>query len=118
MKLTILFIFLGLTFCYAQKVQNSKSTTNQVEFPKSDQFKNSKLSYKIIPAANSTWCYEILTDGKLFIHQPSIPGVQGNEGFKTKESATKVAELVISKIKRGEVPPSVTLDEIKKLNAL
>lgn len=49
------------------------------------------------------------------IHQPAIPGIPGNEGFKTKEAAQKVADLVVNKIKKGEMPPSVTIEELKKL---
>jgi hypothetical protein len=42
----------------------------------------------------------------------------GNEGFKTKEAAAKVAELVISKMKKGEMPPSITIEELKAINAI
>ncbi|MBK7149555.1 MAG: DUF4907 domain-containing protein [Bacteroidetes bacterium] len=42
----------------------------------------------------------------------------GHEGFKTKETAAKVAELVISKMKEGLMPPTVTEEELKKLKAL
>ncbi len=55
---------------------------------------------------------------RLFIHQQSVPGLPGNEGFKTKEAASKVATLVVSKIQKGEMPPSITLDEMKKLKAI
>jgi len=34
------------------------------------------------------------------IHQTSIPGLPGNEGFKTREDVAKVAELVMSKIRK------------------
>jgi hypothetical protein len=52
------------------------------------------------------------------IHQPSAPGLPGNEGFKTKADAEKVAKLVIDKIKKGEMPPSVTKEEMEKLKVL
>ncbi len=88
------------------------------QFPAAAQFANTKLTYKIIPAANNTFCYDVLADGKILIHQPSKPGLPGNEGFKTKADAEKVATLIITKIKNGEMPPSVTTDELKKLNVL
>ena len=88
------------------------------QFPAAAQFSNTKLSYKIIPAANHTFCYDVLADGKVLIHQPSKPGLPGNEGFKTKAEAEKVAQLIITKIKNGEMPPSVTTDELKKINVL
>lgn len=87
-------------------------------FPSGGTFKDAKLTYIIIPAANNTWCYDILMEGRLYIHQPSAPGLPGMEGFKTKEQAAKVAELVISKMKKGEMPPSVTIEEMKQLKAL
>jgi hypothetical protein len=55
---------------------------------------------------------------RLLIHQPSIPGLRGNEGFKTKANAENVAKLVIEKLKKGEMPPTVTIDEMKKLKVL
>ena len=67
---------------------------------------------------NKTWGYDIYMEKRLFIHQPGIPALPGNEGFKTKADAEKVARLVIGKIKKGEMPPSVTLEEMKKIKVL
>lgn len=93
-------------------VSNSKTAGSS--FPSGEQFKGANITYTIISAANNTWSYDILMEGRLFIHQPSAPGLPGNEGFKTKEAAGKVAELVIGKMRNGEMPPSITLEEIKK----
>jgi hypothetical protein len=38
----------------------------------------------------------------MVIHQPSIPAMPGNEGFKTEAVAIKVAQLIIKKIKKGK----------------
>lgn len=73
------------------------------------------LRYQIIPAANSTWGYNILKDNKIFIHQPHKPGIPGKEGFKDKRDAIKVAELVIAKLQRGEMPPTISLEEMRSL---
>jgi hypothetical protein len=78
----------------------------------------SQLTYKIIDAPNHTYCYDVFADGRLTIHQSSVPALPGNEGFKTKEDATKVALLVIDKIRKGEMPPTITIDEMKKLNVI
>ncbi|MFN8286276.1 MAG: DUF4907 domain-containing protein [Chitinophagales bacterium] len=87
-------------------------------FPSNENLKQAKFTYRIITATNNTSCYDILMDGKLFIHQTSIPGMPGNEGFKTKEQAGRVAELVIQKLKNGEMPPTVSEEEMRKLKAL
>ena len=96
--------------------QNIKQDT--IVFPSADHFNGAEISYTIITAKNNTWCYDILLDGRLFIHQPSVPGLPGNEGFKTKDRAMKVAKLVISKMKMGEIPPSISIEEMKNLNVI
>lgn len=96
--------------------QTTSSPTNSNN--KSASTKKSKLTYKIIEATDKTFCYDIFADNKIIIHQPSIPGIPGNKGFETKADAEKVAKLVISKMKKGEIPPTVTVDEMKKLNVI
>src|SRR5207249_6742163 len=44
---------------------------------------NTKLTYKIIDAPKHTYCYDVFADGRLMIHQTSVPALTGNEGFKT-----------------------------------
>ena len=90
-----------------------------VSFPGSDgSFSKAKLTYKIISAKNKSWGYDIYVEGKLLIHQSSVPALPGNEGFKSKQAAGKVATKIIEKIRKGENPPSVTIEEMKALKAL
>ncbi len=90
-------------------------TPAQATFPDAAQFQQSNITYKIIPAEGNTYGYDIYTDGNLMIHQPTKPGMPGNRGFDTKEAASKVAALVISKIKKGEMPPTVTKEEMERI---
>lgn len=96
-------------------VQNKQDAPS---FPSSESFKNAKLTYKIISAPNNTWGYDIFKDGSMCIHQNSIPGMPGINGFTTKEKAEKVAQLVVKKIQNGEMPPTVSQEEMKALGAL
>ena len=86
--------------------------------PAASAYANTKLTYKIINAPKHTCGYDVFADGRLMIHQTSAPALPGNEGLKTKEDATKVALLVIDKIKKGEMPPTVSIDEMKKLKLI
>ena len=92
------------------------STT--AKFPEASAYANTKLTYKIIDAPKQTYGYDVLADGRVVIHQTSVPALPGNEGFKTKEDASKVAALVIGKIRKDEMPPTVSIDEIKKLKVI
>lgn len=73
------------------------------------------FTYQIIPSARGTYGYDIFKDGKLIIHQSSIPALPGNNGFETKATAEAVAEAVIEKISKGEMPPTISTDELKEL---
>jgi len=61
------------------------------------------------------WGYDIYLNEKKYIHQTTIPSVPGTVGFSSKKDAEKVGNLVIDKINRNEMPPSVTPEELKKL---
>jgi len=92
------------------------ATANAQQLPSAVAAKN--MTYKIIPAEANTWGYDIYNTGKLFIHQPSIPAMPGNKGFATKAAAEKVAKKVIEKIRKGENPPTVSVEEMKQLGAV
>jgi len=112
------FSFVGAILLAQDNSASAAKQSGGTSFPGGEQFRGANITYNIIPAANNTWCYDILMEGRLFIHQPTAPGLPGNEGFKTKEAAAKVAELVISKMKKGEMPPSITIEELKAINAI
>lgn len=114
-KLFILCLFTSLvTFTYSQ----ATGTPSGATFPDASKVKETKLSYKIISAPNNTFGYDIYSEAKLLIHQPTIPAMPGNEGFSSKSQAIAIAELVLIKIKKGEMPPTVSKEEMKKLKVI
>jgi hypothetical protein len=114
-----LFLLFSITIPLILNTQTNKVQLLAVPIsPNVEKHKNAIYSYLIIPSVNNTWGYDIFLQKRLFIHQPSIPGLPGNEGFKTKTSAKKLARVVIGKIKKGEMPPSVTIEEMRKMKIL
>jgi Domain of unknown function (DUF4907) len=75
------------------------------------------IHYKIIDGAAQTFGYDIYKHNRMIIHQPSIPCLPGNKGFTRKEDAQKTAMLVIEKIRKGVMPPTISLQEMKWLGA-
>jgi hypothetical protein len=71
--------------------------------------------YRIIPSADNTYGYEILVNNRLLIRQPTIPGLPGNKGFARKSDAEKVARLVIKKLQKGIMPPTIETKELDNL---
>ncbi len=59
--------------------------------------------------------YDILMDGKLYVHQPHIPAVAGNRSFASEKDAGIAGELVAYKIRNNIMPPSVTVEELDSL---
>lgn len=114
--ITLFFIF-GIV-SIAQQNTFDVNKNKEVNFPKASQFKDAKLTYQIIKVHNNTYAYDIYADNKLMIHQNSIPALPGKEGFKLKAYAEKAAQLVIQKIMNGEMPPTLSIEEMKKLNII
>ncbi|MFZ1846766.1 MAG: DUF4907 domain-containing protein [Saprospiraceae bacterium] len=103
----------------AQKVISLSSTpTHPIkgsEAEKNKTGKNKFVTYQIIPSNGTTYGYDIFIDSKLKIHQTTIPGRAGVNGFKTETDAKKVAELAVNKIISGQMPPTISQKEIEKL---
>ena len=80
-----------------------------------DSIKMDSYLIKIIQVADGKYGYDIYSKQILFIHQPAIPALPGNNGFATKTDAEKVAKLVVEKIKKGGSLPTITVEELKHL---
>lgn len=105
-----------LILCSFSLFSQQSLTAKQQSFPTTKA--TDKITYKIIDAGNNTFGYDIISNGKPMIRQTTIPGLSGNEGFKTKQQAENVAKLAIEKINKGAIPPSITIEELKQLKAI
>ncbi len=69
----------------------------------------------ITNSSNHQFGYYIFCNGQMLIDQKTIPAIPGNNGFVTKDEAKAVATLAIKKIKQGEMPPTISVTELKKM---
>ncbi|NVO19777.1 MAG: DUF4907 domain-containing protein [Bacteroidetes bacterium] len=69
-------------------------------------------SYSVFPTENNSWGYDIYIGKRLVIHQPIVPGMQGNNGFPDKTAAGKAARLAIKNCTK-----SVTVNPSKSSSA-
>jgi hypothetical protein len=114
-------IYLILACCWITSISMAQTPAQShadVSFPDPSSMKSSEFAHKIIPAAGNSWGYELYVSGKLFIQQATIPGISGNTGFKTREQAERVARLITDKIRSGQMPPTVTPDDLKRLEII
>ena len=113
----LIFLFV-ITMSLTMNAQHYAGQSNKVKKDTVEETNNIGYSYTIIPAPDKTWGYDIYFRNRLIIHQPGKPGLPGNEGFNSKTDAKKVTGLVIEKLKKGEMFPAVTIEELKKLRVL
>lgn len=118
---TLLFVTSGLQ-CTQDPAShtNSRNLSSKSAMPDvaGNGGKTSKMSYQIMNAPEKTFGYDIYVNSKILIHQQNVPSRPGNKGFSSKTDAEKVARLVMSKLKKGEMPPTVTIEEMKNMNVI
>lgn len=85
------------------------TTAYQVYFRRQNQYQ-----VRVIRNPNG-WGYDILNNGKPFIHQPTIPGTPGMVAFPSQEQARRVGERVVEKIEQTEALPTLTNEELRQL---
>ena len=61
------------------------------------------------------WGYDIMVDGKRYIHQDFIPGISGRRGFDSKEQAMLVGNKVVSKVTGSKMSPSINIEDLIEL---
>ncbi|CAN5531447.1 hypothetical protein BH10BAC2_BH10BAC2_09020 [soil metagenome] len=60
--------------------------------------KQDSITYHIFSMPNNTYGFDIMVNGKTFIHQPVIPAKEGLNGFAAANTAASVAKLITSKL--------------------
>jgi len=61
------------------------------------------------------WGYQVIVNGKVYIHQPFVPG-NNRAPFPSEKSARKASRLVENKIRTG-LAPNLTREELEKAGA-
>ena len=128
-KILLLIIVIAFSACAGNEDEKTKSTgiENTSQQPATDFTRDSlprdssdirqrsqNVTIKIIAGEESTFGYDI-EGSSIRIHQPNIPGMPGNKGFRSKADAEKVAQLVAFKIRNNISPPSITSQELDSL---
>lgn len=74
---------------------------------------------EVLPfVTESGWGYTIFIQGKPYIRQNSIPALEGNRGFHTREKALKAGLLVAYKISHSIFPPTIGKHELDSLHLI
>jgi hypothetical protein len=98
--------------------KNSFNVNDKNNFSQGVNQSKKNFTFKVISVPNNKWGYDIYKNNKIFIHQTNIPGLPGTVGFRCKSDAKKIAQLVITKLKNGVMPPAVTKNELELLKVI
>jgi len=116
--LIILLLVAGFHSCAQESTKTADTKTTSAPAQENPKPEVEKFTFRIIPAAENTFGYEILDQGKILVQQKTIPAMPGNKGFQTEDDAKKCADFVISKLNQNIMPPSVTPEELDSLGII
>lgn len=105
-----LLVLVVLVFLNFKKQHDSQLEVKTETSP----YLNSNIEIKTFEVEKG-WGYDITIDGALYVHQPSIPALPGENGFESEIHARAVAELMVQKIRDNILPPGVTKEEVQEI---
>jgi hypothetical protein len=112
----ILYIIFLFAFACNQPEKKSERKIER-EATSASASTNDSFTFKTF-SENDSWGYDIYRNNELYVHQPNIPAVAGNKGFKTEQQAASVAQLAIEKLKQNISPPTISVEELDSLKAV
>ncbi|MGR6088106.1 MAG: DUF4907 domain-containing protein [Arcticibacter sp.] len=76
-------------------------------------------NFEVVTFQNKTsaggWGFDVYVDGKRYIHQPIVPVVAGDYGFRTKEQSEMAGNMMVEKLKQGKQPPALDENDLRFL---
>lgn len=76
---------------------------------------NSSSFHLEVYKSDGGWGYKIFKEGKLLIDQPHIPAINGLKTFSTEKDAEKSGSLMMNKLEKNIMPPSISKRELDSL---
>lgn len=107
--------FVSYRFAFCMLLLFFPASCNQQKEPESkSNGAEKRLEVKAFEMHNG-WGYDILIDGKVFIHQDRIPAVSGIRGFKSEADALEVGTFVARKIVNNKPPIAVKIKDLDSM---
>lgn len=110
----ILLLIAGMYIRNKSSSETEQAKTQQVQIASNSP----KATEVQVFATEAGWGYAIYRKGKPYIKQTTVPAIEGNKGFSTREKALKAAQLVRYKIEHSILPPTVSKQELDSLQLL
>jgi len=108
-----LFIIAIFSICSCNTNNNNNSRNSETINDNLDT-----ITTQVFETDDGGWGYDILINGKPYIHQTIIPSVNGRFTFKTQQDARKTAAHVVTILLKNNGLPSTTVAELDSLGVL
>ena len=99
------FVLLLFVSCNSKQIE----TTSVVA---KDSLEIQQYSGQVLQLNDSAFSYQISKNEKPVIHQKFLPAVQGKMPIRDSLTASKLLQLSLGKINRGQFPPSLSIQEV------
>ena len=102
----------------ADSNNSASSTENNIPAELSDlpgkdtiTFRVFKSDYKSFSGGEG-WGFELMLNGRLYIHQPFIPAIPNIVAFSDSLKAATAAEMMAGKVQKNIIPPALSEEEL------
>ncbi|MGC8864883.1 MAG: DUF4907 domain-containing protein [Bacteroidales bacterium] len=85
--------------------------------PKNDKTTDS-LAIQVYRVDKKGWGYRILKKDKPFINQPFIPSIGRKISFSDSLQASRIAQLVVKKLRNNIIPPAISQQELDSMGVI
>ena len=110
-------LFVGFIVFFVSCAEEPAKTEHKSEFQSPDEKPKRNVELKYFET-EAGWGYDVIINGKDYIHQTHLPCECGGEGFSTKEKAVKAAEFLKKKIENYDRSLQITRAQLDSLGAL
>jgi len=114
--LLMLFIFGSILFLN-NACNNNEEINDEKETLQTDEKPQREVELEYFQT-DAGWGYDVIINGKNYIHQTHLPCECGGEGFASKEKAMKAAEFLKQKIENYDRSLQISRAQLDSLGAL
>ena len=104
------FLLMAFISCKSHSYSSPEEVNNKTIYTLKDS-----IYYTLFHTENHAYGFDVIKNGKVFIHQPVIPLEEGLNGFPAERTAEAVARLIVSKLKNKDYSLLINKYEIDSL---
>lgn len=88
------FLLIAFISCKSHSYSFPEEANNKTTYTLKDS-----IYYTLFHTENNTYGFDVIKNGKVYIHQPLVPCWQGLQHFKSEQDAVTVAKFIVNKLR-------------------